>query len=136
MIHIPETEPVEVITIVAASELWRRLQPDLVGLGVRRYTFEIEDGFAQHGLLKGSFVREANVRIETHVSSELLMAILAHVRECYPCLLREQPHTANHDLLARGRTVVDLTPIARLSRVDLDGGALVLRPPAAHLYDP
>ncbi len=136
MIYVPETECAEVITIVAANELWRRLQPDLVGLGVRRYTFESVDGLAQHGMLGGSFVGETNVRIQTHVSSEVLLAILAHLRACYPCLLRERPHSIDDDLLARGQTVLDLRPIARLSPPDPDGCAIVLRPAAAPLHEP
>ncbi len=75
---VESTEHAEIVTIVAATRLWRRLQVDLVRLGVRRYTFMSVSGFEPNRRLEGSFLIDANVRIETRVSPDILQAILAH----------------------------------------------------------
>ncbi len=77
------TSSVLKITIIAASELWDRIQPDIVALGVRAYTFMTVDGSGEHALLEQGLVTTGDVRVETLVGPALRDAILKHLASGY-----------------------------------------------------
>jgi hypothetical protein len=78
------TESARLVTIVAASELWARLESDLRRLGVKGYTLVDASGRGGHGLREGSLLVTGNVRVETLVSPEVAHAIFEHLAHTYP----------------------------------------------------
>ena len=85
------TEKLKLITVIAAAELWNRLQAELVALGVRDYTFMSVDGFGEHGRReRGLLLVTSNVRVETIIRPELGDVVLKHL----------VVHYSRHELLA------------------------------------
>ncbi len=66
---------VKLVTIMAASELWDRLEADLRSLGVHGYTFMSANGRGARGLRQGGWLLAGNIRIETLVTPEKAKAI-------------------------------------------------------------
>jgi nitrogen regulatory protein PII len=75
---------VKLVTIIAAAELWDRLETELRRLGATGYTFMSVNGRGEHGLRPGGWLLLANVKIETIVSPEVARSIMDHLVREYP----------------------------------------------------
>jgi hypothetical protein len=78
------TTKTKLVTVVAASELWDRLEADLRRLGVTGYTLVSASGRGGHGRREPSLLVTGNVRVETLVSAELADTIFGHLARTYP----------------------------------------------------
>ncbi len=78
------TEKAKLVTIIAASELWDRLETDLRHIGVKGYTLVTASGRGGHGVREGGFLVTGNVRVETVVTPEVAHAIFQHLAKTYP----------------------------------------------------
>jgi len=77
------TTHAKLVTIVAASELWDRLEAGLRALGAKGYTFAAVSGWGQHGPRAGGILHSGNVRVEAIVTDEVADAILKHLAATY-----------------------------------------------------
>jgi nitrogen regulatory protein PII len=73
----------KLVTIIAAAELWDRLEADLRRLGASGYTFVSVNGRGEHGSRPGSWLESGNVRIETVVTPEFASSIMDHLLRDY-----------------------------------------------------
>jgi hypothetical protein len=80
----PLTTKAKLVTIIAASELWERLEAHFGHLGVRAYTFSSAGGHGEHGHREGGLLHSGNVRVEAVVRDDVAHAILQHLAATYP----------------------------------------------------
>jgi hypothetical protein len=70
---------VRLVTIVASSELWDRIESDLRRLGAGGYTFMSPNGRGEHGVRSDGRLVCGNVRVEAIVSVDVADAIFEHI---------------------------------------------------------